>query len=289
MYNARVLADSVSNPGGVRLTTLEVTFPRIMLSEFNTHRVFSRNSASSRAIPIEKQIERVRNNPFIPEVFGANQKGMQSEKDLNSKGQGVARRIWLLGIERAIHTAEQLADTGVHKQWANRVLEPYMWQTVIVSSTEWENFFKLRISEYAQPEIERAATLMQEALDASSPEGKASWEWHLPLVDESDIDEIEETYEEYAEDNQVRVTDLLRLVSAGRCARVSYLTHDGVRDLSADIGLAKRLINDKHMSPFEHVATPANYPDRFHGNFRGWQQFRYHLEQPNFIQSFSGR
>lgn len=264
------------------MTTLEVTFPRMVLSEFNTHRVFSRNSASSRAIPIEKQIDRVRDNPFVPDAFEQNQKGMQGGEVLDETRQIRARMAWLLGLERAIDTAEMLADTHVHKQWVNRILEPYMWQTVIVTATEWDNFFKLRISAEAQPEIRQIAVFMKEAMDESQPRETASHEWHLPLVDEADLDEIEENHEEYAPDGTGAV-QLARLVSAGRCARVSYLTHDGKRDLSADVQLAKRLVSDGHMSPLEHQATPMNYPDRWGGNFRGWRQFRQQFERSNLV------
>jgi hypothetical protein len=284
MYQARVLADSISKPGGMRLTTLEVTFPRMVLSEFNTHRVFSRNSASSRAIPIEKQIQRVRDNPFVPEAFEANQKGMQGGDELDETRQIRARMAWLLGAERAVDTAEMLADSGVHKQWANRILEPYMWQTVIVTATEWDNFFKLRISKEAQPEIRQIATFMKEAIDESYPAEKCALEWHLPLIDEEDVDEVEENWEDYAFlEKHANPTHILRLISAGRCARVSYLTHDGRRDLSADVLLAQRLVADGHMSPFEHIATPLNYPDRYSGNFRGWRQFRKQFEETNAV------
>jgi hypothetical protein len=215
----------------------------------------------------------------VPEAFEANKKGMQSGEELDETGQIRARMAWLLGVERAIDTAEMLADTHVHKQWANRILEPYMWQTVIVSATEWDNFFELRISESAQPEIRRIATLMRDAMEESKPQTLSPWQWHLPLVDASDVDEVEENYEEYAFlEKHTNPTHILRLISAGRCARVSYLTHDGKRDLSADVLLAQRLIADGHMSPLEHVATPGNYPDRFHGNFRGWRQFRKEYE-----------
>lgn len=263
---------------------MEVTFPRIVLSEFNTHRVFSRNSASSRAIPIEKQIARVRENPFVPSAFEENKKGMQGGEELDETGQIRARMAWLLGVERALDTAEMLADTNVHKQWANRVLEPYMWQTVIVTATEWDNFFKLRLAKEAQPEIRQIAEYMKQAIDESDPRETEAFEWHLPLVDESDEDEVEENWEEYAIlDKHTNPTHVLRLISAGRCARVSYLTHDGKRDLTADVLLAQRLVADGHMSPLEHQATPMNYPDRWSGNFRGWRQFRKQFEESNVV------
>lgn len=268
MYSARVLADSVSR--SARLTTLEVTFPRLVLSEFNTHRVFSRNSASSRAIPVEKQIQRVKDDPFIPEAFGKNQRGMQSSEDLNSKDQGIARRVWLLGIERAIDTAQQLADSEVHKQWANRVLEPYTWQTVIVSATDWDNFFKLRISEEAQPEIHKVAMLMRDAISESVPRKISVGDWHLPFITKEDRKEIENI--------SLHPMYTACMVSSGRCARVSYLTHDGKRDLNEDFALASRLMENSHWSPFEHVATPLWYSSEMCANFRGWRQFRKEFE-----------
>lgn len=282
MYQARVLADSISNPGGVRLTTLEVTFPRIVLSEFNTHRMFSRNSASSRAIPIEKQIAWIQEDPFIPETFESNKKGMQGGEALDSSNQHLARVAWLTAKDEAVIVAKDLVSIGVHKQWANRLLEPFMWQTVIVSATDWDNFFKLRISNEAQPEIRQIAIHMKEAIEESWPKEAGLGDWHLPLVDDEDVDEIEENYEDYAFlEKHTNPTHLLRLVSAGRCARVSYLTHDGKRDLTADIMLAQRLIADNHMSPLEHVATPMNYPDRYSANFKGWRQFRKQFEESN--------
>jgi thymidylate synthase ThyX len=268
-FSARVLADSISALG-VRLTTLEVTLPRIVLAELNTHRMFSRNSASSRAIPVEKVIDRVKRAPFVPEAFGENQRGMQSGESLDETRQIRARMAWLLALERAVDSAEMLVDVGVHKQWANRLLEPFMWQTCIVSATDWSNFFKLRLAPEAQPEIRRAAELMKQAMDESLPSMLLSHKWHLPLVSDADIDEVHSS-----SDNPVR--DLC-MVSAGRCARVSYLTHDGRRDLAADVELAERLSVDGHWSPFEHVARPGRDPNAYYGNFRGWTQFRKILE-----------
>jgi hypothetical protein len=233
--------------------------------------MFSRNSASSRAIPVEKQIERVKTNPFVPQAFGANQKGMQSGKALDDAAQAEAHAAWMLGMERAVDTAQMLVDSGVHKQWANRVLEPFMWQTVIVSATDWKNFFKLRISGDAQPEIRKAAELMRDALDDSEPRQVNFDEWHLPLFDPEDWDDVIANF-----DDPMRKACM---ISAGRCARVSYLTHDGKRDLQADVDLAERLRISGHWSPFEHVASPLTYPTQYDGNFRGWRQFRTDLEK----------
>jgi hypothetical protein len=255
MYEALVLADSIA-PNGTRLTTLQVTLPRIVLAEFNTHRTLSRNSASSRAIPVEKRIAAVHANPFVPEAFGANQKGMQAGDALTDQDE--TRRIWLSACYAACGRAADLAALGVHKQWANRLIEPYSWQTIIVSATEWANFYALRAHPDAQPEIRRAAEMMRDAMAASTPRLVALRGWHLPLVTD---DERATTEADWVK------------VSVGRCARVSYLTHDGVRDPAADVALCDRLRTSGHMSPMEHAATPHHHPV-MRGNFLGWIQYR---------------
>ncbi len=279
-FSATIIADSVS-PNGHRLTTIEVTFPRIVLAEFNTHRVFSRNSASSRAIPVRKRISHVQQDPFIPDAWGAEQKGMQAEHDLNDADAEKARAIWRAATANAIESARALAELGAHKEYANRLLEPFMWQTVLVTATEWDNFFALRDSEMAQPEIHEAARLMRAAYNSSAPRFVDFGEWHLPLIQPDEYDGVFE------------FSEAARKVSSARCARVSYLTHDGTRDVGKDLDLFDRLYRPGHMSPFEHVATPNKYVGklvqedetslgnpiyrwypRFDGNLRGWKQYR---------------
>jgi thymidylate synthase ThyX len=292
-FDAKVLADSVS-PAGHRLTTLEATFPRFVLAEFNTHRVFSRNSASSRAIPIAKQLRRVLDDPYVPIEFGANQPGMQAGPALDGKKREAAEAEWLrardnavrhvLGlvtdpdeaggdllaalerVEEATKTKERPeAWLNVHKQVANRLLEPFMWHTVIVTATEWENFFNLRCHPDAQPEIRLVAERMRDATLASRPEELGEGDWHLPLVRPEDREQAGS------------IEDLVK-ISAGRCARVSYLTHAGVRDLAADIQLHDRLLESGHMSPLEHPARPLTTAElsesEWSGNFRGWLPYR---------------
>lgn len=255
-YDVKILADSVSETGA-RLTTMEVTLPRIVLAEFNTHRMLSRNSASSRAIPVERQIDRVLGDTFAPISWGRNGRGMQAREVLDELDRQSAQRLWLEARDRAVDSAFKLIGLGVHKQIVNRLLEPFMWHTIIVSATEWANFFALRCHPDAQPEIRRAAELMREARDASIPCPLASDHWHLPLFN--------------LEDFPGRTPDECCRISIGRCARVSYLTHDGRRDPKADIALCERLQASGHMSPFEHVARPM---EGRHGNFVGWQQYR---------------
>lgn len=255
-HSAKILLDSISLEGD-RLTTFEVVFPRIILAEFNTHRAFSRNSASSRAIPIEKMIERVMCDPYIPTHWGKNQRGMVAQEELSEADQLKATFEWLKARDAAIGQVEKLLKFGVHKQITNRLLEPFMWHTAIVSATDWDNFFKLRCAGDAHPEIRKAALLMREAMAASEPSELEPGSWHLPLVTDEEKAELD--------------TEVLRKLSTGRCARVSYLTHDGRRDPAADIELHNRLTGNGHMSPFEHVATPA---EGRHRNFNGWMQYR---------------
>lgn len=267
MYSAQIIADSIA-PNGVRLTTMQVTFPRFILAEFNTHRQFSRNSASSRAIPVAKRIAEVRSNPFVPEAFTANKKGMQGGDALTGFEAERARSDWLMAAEDACLRADSLLEVGVHKQYANRLLEPFLWHTAVVSATEWSNFFAQRCHPAAQPEIQNIAYMMREALEISEPERKIGREWHLPYS-------LSVDFEHPVEDVQK--------VSVARCARVSYVanTEDGspgVRDFDADIRLYDRLLTSGHWSPFEHVATPLASTEPFFtprsGNFRGWHQFR---------------
>jgi len=276
MYAAKIICDSIAQ--GVRLTTMEVTLPRIVLAEWNTHRVFSRNSASSRAIPVEKRIQAVMDNPFVPDAFAANKAGMQAGEDLDAEANAMARNEWFTARNHAVDSARFLAESGVHKQWANRLIEPYSWTTIVVTATEWTNFFNLRISKLAQPEIRRAAELMKEAMDASTPVELGEGDWHLPYVQ---IDELTAGHD----------WEYLARLSVARCARVSYLTHDGKRDHGKDIELHDRLLESRHMSPFEHVAC-VSVDDRlprynaalteaisldpvFYGNFREpWLQYR---------------
>jgi len=262
MYEAKVLADSIG-PSGARLTTMQVTFPRIVLAEVNTHRALSRNSASSRAIPVERMLRRVEDDPFIPIHWGKNQKGMQADEFLDATDQIAAEEEWLRARDAAVESVRELLALGLHKQIANRLLEPWLWHTAIISATDWSNFFALRCHKDAQPEIQQAALMMRAARNASTPVRKYLGEWHLPLVG--------------TERDDVTIWDcpieVVCKISVGRCARVSYLTHDGKRDPQADIDLCDRLQASGHMSPFEHVAQALSSPTR-NGNFSGWLQLR---------------
>lgn len=265
--SAHVVADSIS-PSGDRLTTIEVTFHRFVLAEFNTHRAFSRNSASSRAIPVAKQIERVVYDPAVPVVFPCEQRGMQGGDALEGRDYDDALGAWLDARDAAVRMVKRLVDRGVHKSVANRLLEPFMWHTAIVSATDWDGFWEQRCSPLAQPEIRVAAEAMRAAYDASAPAPVRRGEWHLPYVSDDELVDLG--------------IAVARQVSVARCARVSYLTHDGKRDTDADVALYDKLVSARpgHWSPLEHVATPtssAAYGPQ--GNFRGWRQHRHEVEQ----------
>lgn len=297
-YGARILADSLSRDDH-RLTTFEVTFPRIVLAEFNTHRVFSRNSASSRAIPVVNQLRRVLEDPYVPGEFGTNQPGMQAGPALAGPGADAARAEWLSARDSAVahvirlisnadfcpapanlaQTVEELGEAiasgalpeawlNVHKQLANRLLEPFMWQTVIVTATEWSNFWNLRAHQDAQPEIQRVASLMREAWNQSEPDRLRDDEWHLPLMGSNGGHP----------DDELLPHEMRLKVAVGRCARVSYLTHSGRRDAQADVTLHDRLVESGHLSPFEHVARPMSAEElskgEWCGNLRGWRAYR---------------
>jgi hypothetical protein len=289
-YASRVLADSIS-PDGVRLTTLLVTFPRFILAEVNTHRMLSRNSASSRAIPTEKLIERVRTNPFVPETFNKRVKGMGVGAVLESQDLSSARAEWLMASENAAAHAEALMKLDVDKSRANRLLEPFMWHTAIISATEWDNFFALRDHPAAQPEFQIVAKLMRASIEGSTPLELGYDQWHLPLITFEEWDNLELGRGEAQRHKDGLPSDVtphrfrehverIKLVSAGRCARVSFDTHENWEPWDASEERAKKLMTNGHFSPFEHVARPFSggepHPPLgfFVGNFRGWVQMR---------------
>lgn len=287
-YAATILADSIAS--GVRLVTMQVTYPRMIHSELMTHRVFSRNAASSRAIPIEKMIAGVVKDPVIPVWWGKNQKGMQAEEELHGAAKEQAQVLWLQARDAAVQSAQSMFAAGLHKQLVNRVIEPWMWITVIITATEWDNFFALRCNSKAQPEIRTIAEMMKAVMESSTPKPLKTGEWHLPYID----DEDREAFDDH--DPAALPSSYLPRVSCARCARVSYLTQDGKRDINADLDLHDRLIKPGHMSPFEHAAMVGNDQDvieatdglvagdgdgcagdprQFIGNFRApWIQYR---------------
>lgn len=261
---ARVIADSIS-PNGDRLTTIECRFHRFILPEVNTHRMLSKSAMSSRAIPIAKRIEEVRIHPAVPVHWGKNQKGMVAEEEIEDTES--ARLAWVEAANSAADQAEALMGLGIHKQVAARVLEPFLYQTNVMSSTNmgWENLLRLRNHPDAQPEFQALALLLAEVYRNSRPVEVGYGEWHLPYVTEQ-------------ERNTVDIRDLKK-ISVARVARTSYGNSGGF-DMEKDLELENRLFsaNPRHDAPFEMVATPAAGDANPLGNFKGWEQFRHNMD-----------
>ena len=271
MFDARIVLDSI-NKHGNRLTTIVATYPRFIHSEVLTHRDRARNSASSRAIPWPKMREMIQNEPVIPIRFGSEQKGMQTGGEIENPK--LAEEIWLDARNDALQYADALARLGVHKSIVNRLTEPFMWITVVMTATEWKNFFRLRCHPDAEIHFQKIAGMIREAMEKSTPQlppaihvgGGEPQYWHLPFVTGNDLDTLLEDFG--LED--------IKKISVARNARVSYLTHDGIRDPSKDIDLFLKLVQGSgfgHFSPHEHVAEAAEKNHRS-GPFVGWKQFR---------------
>lgn len=263
---AKVIKDSIYN--GHRLTTLELHYPRIILAELNTHRQLSKSTSSSRAIPVEKIIQNVKDDPYIPIKWGMNERGMSSSKEAVYMDKLRAENYWLEAMRSSIKQAENLITIGIHKQFANRILEPWSHVNTIISGTEWDNFFKLRISDNAQPEMRKLAEEIKRAMDNSSPEEKRltndiSDKWHIPYITDEEADLPLETKLK---------------VSVARCARVSYKSNTSgkLSTVSEDTELFDRLYSNGHWSPFEHIALPTTETNT--ANFVGWKQYRKFLE-----------
>ncbi len=279
MITAKIIADSIGEYSP-RLTTIQITFPRFILAEFNTHRVFSRNFRSSRAVPVKKLIEEVRNKPYEPLVWLKNKPGMQGGESMTTNEINYARSIWLQGAKNSADIAEQLASCNLHKQWANRGLEPYLYVHGVVTATEWSNFFALRCHPDAQPEMRALADAIFIAMTGSEPQYLDIDQWHLPYVNIEDIVKFGGT-RPFGPDWPPRK------MSVARCARVSYLTQEGKPPkVEDDLALYDRLVGSTpiHASPCEHQATPDPKiltewgmdweKPKLHGNLRGWRQHR---------------
>lgn len=249
---AKVIAYSRCKRTGRKIATFEFEYPRFIHGELMTHRLFSRNAASSRAIPIKKMIEQVRNNPAFPIHFGANQSGMQADNELNPVMRKVAVYLWKKAAQGAALAAEGMDAIGLHKQVVNRVLEPFQIMKTVVTSTCWENWNWLRNHKDAQPEIRELARVAIEALDNTVPHDLEPGEWHVPYYKfgvwrpecASNVDQF---------GNPLHVA---LMISSSCCAQVSFrLLNDGLEKAAEIYG---KLVESEpvHASPFEHQATP---------------------------------
>lgn len=281
MISAKVVADSI-NESGNRITSLVVVIPRIVLAELNTHRALSKNSASSRAIPFKKMAKMVEENPFIPIAFQKDHKGMQGTEYFTEeevKKNGILEE-WLGARDYALYRAKALHEKGVTKQLVNRLLEPFMYHTVLVTATEWENFMALRHHQDAEIHIQLAAAEILEALNSSKPKLLKQGEWHIPFGKNLDYERVSKMYSESNIVPDKLVQGLMVEIATARCARVSYLNFEGKDDYEADVKLHDQLLDSGHMSPFEHCAQAAS-GDTISGNFIGWLQYRKLYQEEN--------
>jgi len=296
LITARILADSVA-PNGVRMTTMEIEYPRFILAELNTHRMLSKNSASSRAIPVKAMHQHMTENPAQPVHWGKNQPGMQASVELTDNDLADVKFMWRRAQQDAMHWAWQMAErVGLHKQVANRITEPWMTMKTVISGTEWANFWWLRAHRDAQPEIHELATKMFAAYSASTPQPLQPGEWHLPYVKSHRLSSGELIYLD-ATDTPI-TTEQAKIISASCCAQVSYRKSDDSYAKAEKI--FRQLIESQpcHASPVEHQATPMESwayetvqddpqhlrkygythmtmdGDLWSGNLRGWIQHR---------------
>lgn len=288
-FEATIIKDSVFK-NGVRVTTAKLSFPRSILAEFNTHRMFSRNAASSRAVPVAKMLRSIDKDPFIPE-FTKNQKGMQGVEPLSEDEKLGAYQNWIMVRNAAVSGVEILTrqdGLNIHKQFANRLLEPWMWATVVVTATDWSNMFAQRTHPAAEPSFQKVAKMFKEAYDASVPverwydsDPESSLNWHLPFFDYSDEDRHQFEYLNYLTvvdylEEKLKVskkalmmtyyperrfwTSMAKDIAVGRATKVSYENLEtGKVDVLNDIRLAVQLsmAHPGHWSPFEHICREA--------------------------------
>lgn len=257
--SAEIVADSISDVvDDKRIITYVLEYPRFIHSEFMTHRLFSRNAASSRAIPVKKVIELVENTPAMPIHWGMNQAGMQAKEELTGLCLETTQFEWVSASKNAMWSATRLNTLGAHKQIVNRILEPFQMIRVVCTATEYDNFFYLRYHADAQPEIAELARVMWEAREQSIPEELQPGEWHVPFVNTSRDAAGKRYYWNFISDTEkveISLEDALK-VSASCCAQVSYRKTDTSLEKALDIYNKLVTMKPVHASPTEHQATP---------------------------------
>lgn len=296
--SAKIIADS-KNEFGERITSFVLVFPRIILAELNTHRMLSRNSASSRAIPFKTMLEKVENEPFVPIKWQKDHSGMQGTEYFIGEEIKECIELWLRGRDTAIRSALELHQYKVTKQLANRLLEPFLYHTVIITGTEWENFFALRAHPQAEIHIADLAEKMLIAYNNSVPKKLKAGDWHIPFGDSFNKEKLQELWLTEGDEelsSEIQGIEKLKIkIATARCARVSYLNFEGKDDYMSDLKLFDILSKSGHWSPFEHCARVMSQDEYFSfikespdsinkelisteygrsGNFKGFIQYR---------------
>lgn len=292
LISVEIIKDSYNPEFSSRMTTMVLEYPRIIHSELMTHRLFSRNASSSRAIPASKVIEQVYNNPAMPVRFGKNQAGMQDAGEYESSD--AIRDLWKESSRSACSFATVMNDMQAHKQVINRILEPYQFIRVCVTSTNWNNWFNLRNHPDADPTIHALAETMEKAMEQSEPWGLMPGQWHVPFVKEQ-VNIYEQQF--FDEDGNKIMLEQALMISASCAAQTSYRKLDNSLEKAEDI--YKKLIESKpcHASPVEHsgmaISKMKNPMDYFNiegvthidrngipwsGNIHGFVQYRQLIE-----------
>lgn len=296
---------------GQELMTFRLHYPRIIHAELMTHRMFSRNASSSRAIPVSAMLDQVRGNPAMPVHFGKNQSGMQDAGVHDAlvewdDWEFPIDEIWEKAGQYAADFSEAISQAGYHKQVANRLLEPYQFMNTIVSMTDIDNFWHLRLHKDADPTFVNLTECMKEAYDQSVPETVDETDYHLPFIEKMKPDFGVIKY--FADNEEVTLEEAIK-ISVSLCCQVSYRKADFSKEKAMKIWDMLVTMNPVHASPLEHVARPLTryeYESRRHvqslindygiigvnayycGNFKGWIQYR--KEQPNEnVDYFSGK
>lgn len=248
---AKVVADSISEQG-IRITTLEVEAPRIILAEINTHNAISKNCSSTRAITLKKAIQQIRYNGFEPLYLGKKQSGMSAQTEISVESKLHALYLWGEAKDEMIHIVERLDDEcQLHKQITGRLLESFQMVKQVLTATDWDNFFNLRIHPDAQPEILMVAYKIYKAMEASEPCLLQAGEWHLPYVQKDDKFG-------YIADQTILTLEEALKYSASRCASVSYRTEEMTFEKAEEIFSRLLEADVLHSSPAEHQATPVS-------------------------------
>ncbi len=278
LISAKIIADSIDK-NNVRITTMAFVLPRMILAELNTHRALSKNSASSRAIPTHVMLEAVEKNAFIPLKFQKNHKGMQGTHYFEEpKDIEYLTLEWLSARNSAVKHAKKLNEYKLTKQMANRILEPFMYHTVLLTATDWENFFALRAEEAADIHIQDLAYKALTVYNESEPKSLNKGDWHIPFGDLINDKELYSLY--VGPDSVLEQQNWLNLyklkIATARCAQTSYtiINEEGkALDYEKLIGLHDRLAKMGHWSPFEHCAE-CTEDENYYGNFKSWRQYR---------------
>lgn len=270
LITAKVIADSI-NETGQRLTTFELEFPRLILSECNTHGAIEKNTSSSRAIPVSKMLDHILEQNLKPIYFGSKKSGMQAGDELTDEGLDFVKCVWGSSLESAVEYAEMLDKAGVAKEVTNRITEPYQLIKAVWSATDWENFFNLRLEKDADPNICMLAYKMYEAMSKSKPQLLRKGEYHLPYVEISrDQYNYEDTYyflwdkdctgtetDGYMYEQRLTLEQAIKY-SVASCAQVSYRSEGMTLDKAEKIWNMLVKSEVVHASPLTHVATPIS-------------------------------